>query len=265
MGTAVSGWGIPPTVIGLAIILVFLAACAPPATPAPTPTEATPTWDYVALGDSITFGLAHHYARMLEQDLGVKVEVHNWARGGDHSSRLLERLRTDPQLRRDLREAEIITFEIPWNVFEAPVMTFWFGPPGTCGGVDNQDCLREALETYMADTDEIIAEIVSLRSPSEALIRTQDTYQFQVRETKEDGIFEVINQYWKSANAHVIEVAARYDIPVARVYDAFMGIDGTEDPRDKGLIGADGIHTTTEGAVLMADLFRELGYEPLSP
>jgi hypothetical protein len=41
------------------------------------------------------------------------------------------------------------------------------GDPGACSGADNQDCLREAFATCMADTDAIIAEIVSLCSPSE--------------------------------------------------------------------------------------------------
>ena len=248
----------------------------PMPTPIPTDTPLPPTataaapepgaeWDYVALGDSATWGMVSRYAAMLEQDLGVKVRVHDRTRGSDHSSRLLERLRTDSELRRELGEAEVITFEIPWNVFQRPAITFEIGSPGDCGGAENQDCLREALETYKADTDAIIAEIVSLRSPSEALIRTQDTYQFRVRESKEAGTFEVINRYWRDANAHVIEVATRYHIPVARVYDAFMGINGTEDPRDKGLMVVDGFHTTSEGATLMAELFRELGYEPLGP
>ena len=84
-----------------------------------------------------------------------------------------------------------------------------YGSPGARGGADNQDCLREALETYKADTDAIIAEIVSLRSPTEALIRTQDVYQFKVRESKANGTFEVMNKYCRERNAHVIEVASR--------------------------------------------------------
>lgn len=215
-------------------------------------------WDYVALGDSITWGFINRYAEMLEQDLGVKVNLHDWTEGGGHSSRLLERLRTDPGLRQALRDAEVITFEIPWNVVETPWQTFEGVVPGVCGGADNQDCLRTAFDTYKADTDAIIAEIVSLRSPSEALIRTMDTYQFWVSGSKEAGTFDVINRYWRDANVHVIEAAARYNIPAARVYDAFMGKDGTEDPRDKGLTS--GLHTTTEGAILIARLFRELGY-----
>jgi hypothetical protein len=38
-----------------------------------------------------------------------------------------------------------------------------------------------------------------------------------------------------------------------------------EDPRDKGHIGSDGIHTTAAGATVMANLLRELGYENTAP
>jgi hypothetical protein len=84
----------------------------------------------------------------------------------------------------------------------------------------------------MSDADGIIAEIVSLRSPSEALIRTMDTWQLKVRETQQTGSFDMFNRYWRAANAHAIEVARSYDIPLARIYDAFMGEDGVEDPRN---------------------------------
>lgn len=252
--------------IGMTLVMLLMVACSisrpsPTAIPSPTPTAEMPEWDYVAMGESITFGMTARYAEMLEQDLGVKIDLHDWQVPGDHSSSLLERLRTNEQLRRDLREAEVITFDIPLAVVAGPMQRFEFGDPGACGGVDNQDCLREAFATYMADTDGIIAEIVSLRSPSEALIRTQDTWQLKVRETQESGSFEIFNGCWREANAHVIEVATSYDIPVARVYDAFMGEDGIEDPRDQGLLQPDGIHPTSEGSTLIAELFRELGYE----
>ncbi|MGD9405380.1 MAG: GDSL-type esterase/lipase family protein, partial [Anaerolineae bacterium] len=172
------------------------------------------TWTYVALGDSITWGMIPLYAEMLEEDLGVTVVIQDRTVGGEHSSRLLQRLSTSNWLRKELREADVITIEIPWNVFEDPCLAFLNGSPGACGGSDNQDCLREALETYMEDTDAIIAEIVSLRSPSEALIRIQDTYQFHVGESKAKGAFETLNRYWREANAHVIEVAETYHIPV---------------------------------------------------
>jgi lysophospholipase L1-like esterase len=94
-----------------------------------------------------------------------------------------------------------------------------------------------------------------------------DTWQIKVRETKETGSFEMYNAYWKEANAHIVDVGTSYGIPVARVYDAFMGETGMEDPRDLGLVGSDGLHPTKDGSDLMAEIFRNLGYEyaPGSP
>jgi lysophospholipase L1-like esterase len=56
-------------------------------------------------------------------------------------------------------------------------------------------------------------------------------------------------------------VATDHGIPVARLYDAFMGKDGSEDPRDLGLVQPDGIHPSVAGSTLMAEHLRDLGYE----
>jgi lysophospholipase L1-like esterase len=45
------------------------------------------------------------------------------------------------------------------------------------------------------------------------------------------------------------------------VYDAFNGPNHDQDPRDKGYIGSDGMHTNETGQDIIADLLRELGYE----
>jgi hypothetical protein len=272
--------------VGLALLALSILACSTPkpsptvpptstpavppaptstAPPAPTPTVEMPEWDYVAMGESITFETVSRYAEILEQDLGVQIDLHDWQAPSEHSSNLLKKLRRDELLRRDIREAEVITFLIPLGVIAGAMRTFELGEPGACGGIDNQDCLREAFATYMADTDAIMAEIVSLCSPSEALIRVQDTWQLKVRETQATGSFEMFNQYWREANAHVIQVATSYHIPVARVYGAFMGPDGVQDPRDFGLLQSDGLHPTLEGSALVAELFRELGYEYAPP
>ncbi|MFO7882036.1 MAG: SGNH/GDSL hydrolase family protein [Kosmotogaceae bacterium] len=216
-------------------------------------------WDLVIIGDSVMWGFATRYLEALEEDLGIEIKINNWSIGGDHSSKLLQRLRTNPELRHDLSEADIIIFEIPWNVVEAPLKTLCGWTSRDCGGDDNQDCLREAFNTYKSDTDGIIAEIVSIRSPSEALIRTMDTYIFNVGLLREHDLFKIIRKYWQDANSHVIEEAAKYNIPAARVYYAFMGGSGNEDPMEKDLV-YDGFHTTEKGITLMVELFRQIGY-----
>jgi hypothetical protein len=81
---------------------------------------------------------------------------------------------------------------------------------------------------------------------------------------KKLGIFEDVTPYVKAFNEYVVQVASEHNIPVARVYLAFNGPNGDEDAADKGYM-SDLWHTNSVGAALIADLYRELGYEPLGP
>lgn len=49
--------------------------------------------------------------------------------------------------------------------------------------------------------------------------------------------------------------------PVARVYEEFMGPDGTDDPQDRGLVMTDQRHPTEAGALLIAEMLHDLGYD----
>ncbi len=260
--------------LSLTLVVFVLSSCggaqatsAPNRAPLTAPTVITTRgdkdWDYVALGNSShssQFDVFPRYAAILEKDLGVEVRVHNWTENGQTSSELLKALRSNESLRKDIREAEAVTFIIPMDVFQSPTMTLLSSDPAQCGGADHQDCLRQALKEYQADTDAIFAQLVSLHSPSEALLRTMDMYQLEARGIRERGVSEVVGKYWREANEYVIQVATRYHIPVARVYAAFMGTKGDEDPMDKGYL-ADSIHPSYEGADAIAGLLRKLGYE----
>jgi hypothetical protein len=250
--------------IGLATLLM-LGCAIPRAAPTPTSLSRTaPTviaetedkgWTLVVLGDSITWGLAERCAERLEEDLDVNVSIEVHSRGGLPSRDLLTELRDDETLRQDLREADVIVFHIP---------RFWFGQYCAYNyEVEHaQECCPQALEAYNTDVDAIIAEIVALRDPSDALIRTMDAYShWPVREAQRQGSQKVFHQCWTAANEHLVQVATEHNIPVARVYAAFNGPDGEVDPVDTGLLGAlDVTHTTERGKDLLADLVWELGY-----
>ena len=190
---------------------VILAACNPAQTQevltalTVIPQTGAESWQYVVFGDSTTWGYPWLYAHIMEQDLGIKIEVVSWTQGGDRSNLLLERLQENAEFRQDIKDAEVISFVIPWGVFAEPITTYMSNPE-ECGGYDHQDCLREALATYQSDTEMIVEEIISLHAPSEALIRTHDTWQFNTTIYKEAGEFEVINGYFQAANVHMIKV-----------------------------------------------------------
>ncbi len=241
----------------LPAILIFLIVMA-----AVSSTAQVKEWDYVALGDSQSYGLFPRYAIFLEQDLGVKINLHNRTVGGQHSSELLRQLRENRDLQDALRKAKVVTFNVPLAVFRGRGPIF---DAGMCGGADNQDCLREAVKVYQEDTTAIFAELVSLCNPSKTLIRTMDTHQLMIRQAKAQGRFQVVKIYWQAANKCVIEAATKHRIPVARVYEAFNGPNGDDDPQDKGLMSADELHPTPGGNDLLAKLFRELGYQYAPP
>ena len=246
------------------IVIVALSACGTTDTvvkPTMTPGE----WNYVVLGDSIAFGYPGLLKTGIEADFDGKttISIYDSTVGGQSGSELLESIQTNKNLRDAIRDAELITFFIPMGGCRDALTAFENG--GDCGGDDNQDCLRACFAVYKTDTTAIFAELVNLRPPSEALIRTHDLYQFHTSNCLENGIFEVINGYWQDGNAHVHATAERYDIPVANVYDAFMGEGGIQPPEDTGLVEKDMIHTTHAGKKLIADLLHELGYELAPP
>jgi lysophospholipase L1-like esterase/ketosteroid isomerase-like protein len=219
------------------------------------------TLTYVAFGDSTVvipgIGMMGYYKEMLAQDLGVEINLVDRSFMSGGAPRLISLL-DKPELREELGKADVITLQIPTHQLEGP-MRLYFSDPEACGGEDNQDCLREAFNQYKQDTDLIFAKLMEVVNPTRQIIRAQDTYLFNVTAVKRVGNFEVYNRYWQDAQKHIHATAAKYGVPVARVYDAFMGPDGSDDPAEKGLM-SDITHASSKGAKLMAQLIRELGY-----
>lgn len=245
----------------------------PQTTTTDSPSSTAPigeeTLVYVAMGDSGAFtppspdGLIYRYADMLADHFGSEVDLRNRAVGSLHSTVMLEQLRTSESLRSDLGAADVVTSNIPINVWVESLKTlngYEGRDPADCGGDDGQQCLRDALEQYKADTDAIIDEIVAICDPDEVLIRFYDVYMINTVVMLDKGTLDVINPYWKAGMDYFEESAARYRLPVAQVYDAFMGPEGTDDPYLKGLLDDDQMHPNAGGAALMADLLNKLGF-----
>ena len=234
--------------------------------PTPTPMPPTPTsppeWDYVALGDSIVaqyYSYAKPYAAHIEADLGVKVRLNNRGINGMDSYGLLNSLRSNQVWRDRISEAEIVTLVIG----DADLIYALIGDyqRGDCGGEDNRDCLRDALESSRMNYDAIIAELLTLCS-SKTIIRTMTYYYGSLEDYGFDGD---LRPFYEPLNDHIIQTAAENNIPVALVHLAFNGPDGDEDPADKGYLADDGLHPSEVGAAVIADLHRELGYAYTCP
>lgn len=222
---------------------------------------------YVAMGNSLTFSPSNAqlnvlYKEMLVEDFGVDVDLRNRTVGGQSTANFLSRLSNDERLRSDLAEADVITFVIPNDEWAEPSSTA-VGLPGhnaaDCGGDDNQQCLRDMITEYNLMVDQIFEELVTIVDPATQVVRVQDFYLFHTEIPLEQS--QILYPYWHQGQIHVQEVAESYGIPVARVWDDFMGTDG-EIPNltEAGLVSADGIHPTATGAQRMAELYHDLGY-----
>jgi lysophospholipase L1-like esterase len=211
-------------------------------------TDTPLSWDYVALGDSLAVGVGARkgyvarYAAYISADTGARIDLLNLGQSGQTSSQLLYALRNDPEMRRALGAAEVITFNIGINDLGQAGEAY---ESGACGGSDNKKCLRAAVEAFKEKWDAIVAEILSLRSTEDAIIRTAGIgYTPRVEEIFEPFVDEV--------NRHIATTAANHDIPYGQPY---LG---------KEYMSPDGVHPDDQGYEVIADRLQELGYYPLS-
>jgi len=211
--------------------------------------DATATWDYVALGDSLAAGVGarqgyvDRYAENLRADVGARVRVTNLGVSGQTSAQLLPVLRDDASARRAIGKAEVITFNIGINDLGRARGEY---EAETCGGARNQRCLRAAVKTLEGNWNTITGEILELRPTDEAIIRTAGLGYTP----RADG---VLGRYLHEANRNIAASAAESDIPYAEVR---LGAEG---------LGPDGLHPDGSGYDEIAEDLRRLGYEPLGP
>jgi len=239
-----------------------------------TTLAAPASWDYVALGDSLATGFGAFkgyvplYEAHVETDTGVAVTRTNLGQNGWTSSQLLSALRNDPTFRRATREAEIVTWNIGGNDLRAARNSY---KKATCGGADNQDCLRAGVAKLKTNWDAITAEVLELRATSNTIVRTMDIYNPYVRTDKisdtsqNDGgmnDFQVFKRYVDQVNYHIATTSYTSGIPYAEVYLTFNGTTGDEDPKSMGYLSFYGVHPNNSGHRIIADELRKLGYIP---
>jgi len=224
-------------------------------------------WHYTALGDSLAVGVLDtqggyvaRYHSYLRTDANPDVVLTNLGRNGWHSGDLLNALSTDATFRNSIASADVITFDIGGNDLLHALNLF---RNGRCGGADNQDCMRSAVANFVPNWDAIVREILALREGRRTVIRTMDIYNPFVAQLMVNGTFLTVKTYLDQVNAHIASSTAANGIPMARVYEAFNGPNGDQDPVTKGYISFDGFHASDAGHRVMADLLRNLEYAPL--
>ena len=232
-------------------------------------------WKYTALGDSLGTGIfasrgyVPRYQQHISTDTGVSVSLSNLSQNGWTSGDLLNALKTSRTFRRSVSGAHIVTWDIGGNDLRAARDSY---KARTCGGADNQDCLKAAVATFEANWDGIIVEILALRTTSNTIIRTMDIYNPYVKRDMaadswaNDGDlndFQAFKPYVDEVNRYIASTAKDNGISYAEVYLSFNGTDGNEDPGDKAYITFDGLHPNDAGHIEIASLLKELKYAPL--
>ncbi len=241
--------------------------------------NAQEQWRYTALGDSLATGYTTPagyvpaYQNYIQTDAGVSVVLYNLGQNGATSGNLLNSLKTDAVFQSAVLQSEVITWNIGINDFSNARNTY---KKRKCGGNDNQDCLRSAVAKLKNNWDGIINEILIRRGTTFTIIRTMDIYnpwvatdkaknttQDKSETTVKGNDFQVLRYYLDQMNGHIVTTTTNNLIPCARVYLAFNGANGDEDPVAKGYIAGDGLHPSDAGHQLIANLLRGLGYAPL--
>lgn len=228
--------------------------------------------NYTAIGDSITAGVGAsstsnsfvaRLAQFIANDMGTTVNVDNRGVSGTTSAQLLSAIQTDAAMRASLQNAQFITFNAGSNDFLLARNSY---RATTCGGVDNQDCLRAAIAQFKTNWNAIIAEILALRANTGVEVRTFDLYYpFVQLDLNTDTFpgdgglndFQVLNFYLDDADDHIRTTAAANAIALGRVHRSFNGTDGTNDPAIfYSIIAGDGFHPNDLGHSVIADRLR---------
>jgi lysophospholipase L1-like esterase len=251
----------------LTALIAIAAGCGSDGETPPPPGLEGPL-QYVALGDSMAFGVGAQkgypvrYQEYAQTDTAVEVRLVNLGVPGWKSIDLLNAVRTNSQLRSLISGAQILTWDIGGNDL---LRAYSFYLQGNCGGADNLECFRTAVAEFKPNWDALLQELLALRDRRTTVMRTLDLYNPYVAEQKARGDFDELRPFLDAVNAHIRNTAEANGILAARVHAAFNGASGEEDPVAKGYISSDGLHANDSGHKVIADQLRELGYAPLVP
>ena len=245
-------------VIALGVgVLLLLGTCV--TTETLLPDVAGETWDYVILGSFIGTCWAENYGALIEADLGVKIVYHSYYVGGQPVGKLLQNVISKEWLREDIRTAEVITIGSGFaDMYVNAIMGY------TLGAYNRQE-MEQKVKAFRETYNSMLDEVLTLASPSDTIIRTMDFYYPFVGCDQEMGKYNQNKRYWQKFNKCIVQAARKRGIPVANVFAVYNGLDGNDDPVDKGYIAGDRLHPSEEGMKVIAEEFRKLGYEYASP
>ena len=235
------------------VMTFLLTSCGPKA-----------TWDYVVIGDNLQLlsTVINRYAAYIERDQRVEIVVHDYSARSHSASSILRYMKYDDEFREAIASAEVITLN--WHVASADLPESNF-IKGECGGIDNQECLREGYAKIKEDWSDMLDIIASLRNGAPTLVRIMvvgdwaNETGFYGKQLSNEQI-QIFNSYFVDMQNFIIADADAREIPILLVFpDPYFN---DEIPPAEYFL-PDGIHLSDLGSKLIADGLRELGYEPV--
>jgi len=256
-----------------------------PLTPIPfTPALADlKEWDLLIISDSSNWSVGPYYAKLIEADLNVKVNLHDCLIGTLSILHILQTLQSEGTLSSFACQKPLTD-----HVKEAEVMVLFGNDIGSdisvgmtaCmeGSYANKNklpefeayksnlltsCAPEKHATYKTNLGLVIDEIYKLREGRPLILRMTDLYIPVHASYKAYYMDEVCTACLSSFADAIRQAAAEHGVPVADTMAGFNGKDYMSDPVEAGYIGPDGIHISDKGAQYIASLLQQTGYEYL--
>jgi lysophospholipase L1-like esterase len=255
------------------------------------PSSSTPAlaeleeWDLLIISDSSNWGVGQYYAKLIEADLNVKVNLHDCWNGNQKILHVLQTLQSgrtwtsfigDKSCQKPLtdliKEAEVmVLFGNPLGA-DSPV------GGGACmaGSYVNKNklpefetyksnlltsCAPENWATYKTNLGLVIDEIYKLRDGNALILRMTDFYIPVHASYIANDMDDVCTACLSSFADAIRQAAAEHGVPVADTMSGFNGKDYLSDPVEAGYIKFDGIHPSDKGAQYIATLLQQTGYE----
>jgi len=283
-------------VIFLLFTLIFLPACKLKES-ASKPFPDLKEWDLLIISDSSNYGVGPYYAKLIEADMNVKVNLHDCYVGDMSIGSALQTLQSGQSLYPSMGN---VACHDPWSVDawidlikDAEVMVLFGGPQDSrppegywddpanflsCryGGYEGKSklpgfdtytdkirdsCAPETFTTYNAHLSAFIDEIYKLREGRPLILRMTDLYNPLHSIWKANGVDDVCTACFRNAADALRQVAEEHGVPVADTMLGFNGEDYMSDPVDAGYIDWDGIHLSDAGMQFIATLLQQTGYE----
>jgi hypothetical protein len=261
---------IVPAIAAL-IILGVLSACSSQSSGMPAAAlDDLESWDLLWITDTMGINVPHRFAAMIEEDTGKSVTVdivHDSSLDIDEVLNALTTGESDnfklSQLADLIPDAEIIVFwAFPSEFYEPDNPFDWKCHPHEPFYVDS--CSAEDFDSYRESLSQVYQRFFELRAGQSTIVRTIDAASIRVAEWKASGVYEACRECWGYLDDAMRDVAESFNIPQAPLVEAFNGANWEGDPEDKGYIRLN-FEPNEVGAEVIAQLLRELGYEPVIP